>query len=120
MTEDPASGRVNVLFVCSQNRWRSPTAEAIYRDHNELSVRSRGTSHNAKRTIGAGDIQWADVIMVMEHKHKQRLQADYPTAMYRKTIHVLDIPDDYRFMDPELIEILRASVDAQLDDGQEA
>ena len=107
--------RTNVLFVCSQNRWRSPTAEKVYQRNDRLNVRSRGTSSNAQRTIRQADIQWADVIIVMEPKHKRRLRADFPQALTFKDVHVLDIPDDYRFMDPELVQLLKAAIDPLLE-----
>ncbi len=106
-----ARTNTNVLFVCSQNKWRSPTGEAVFRKSAGVSVRSAGTSRSAKRTVGLKDIQWADIILVMEDKHKSRLRADFRQAVTHKTIHVLDIPDDYQFMDPELIDILRAKVE---------
>lgn len=104
----------NVLFICSRNQWRSPTAEKIWQNHPELSVRSAGTSPNARRTVTAKDLQWADVILVMEDKHKSRLMAEYRRVIEHKRLHVLDIPDDYRFMDTELVELLNASVGAIL------
>lgn len=106
----------NLLFICSKNQWRSPTAEKIFSRYPGLSVRSRGTSRRAVRTVAQADIQWADQIFVMEKKHKQRLQADYPGASRYTPIHVLEIPDDYRFMDPELIGILQDSVTPLLEE----
>lgn len=47
----------------------------------------------------------------MESKHKQRLVADFPEAMRYRETHVLGIEDNYKFMDPELIEELRAAID---------
>lgn len=60
--------------------------------------------------ITSKDIKWADIILVMEQKHKQRITADYPGESRHKPIHVLDITDDYRYMDQELIDILRLCV----------
>lgn len=104
----------NVLFVCSRNQWRSPTAEQVFRKHAGLQVRSRGTSRNARRPVTKHDIQWADVILVMEQKHKQRLLDEHPGEMQFQAVHVLDIPDDYAFMDPRLIELLGVSVPGYL------
>ena len=104
----------SVLFICSQNQWRSPTAEQIFRKHPLMSVRSAGTSPNARRKVSAEDIRWADVIFVMEEKHKSRLVAEFSRLLDGKTIHVLDIPDDYKYMDPELVEQLEQSVSAIL------
>lgn len=104
------STRTNVLFICSQNRWRSPTAEKIYERDERLSVRSRGTSSKAKRTLRQSDISWADMIMVMEDKQMRRLRADFPQAFVFKNVHLLDIPDDYRYMDPELVQLLESAI----------
>jgi predicted protein tyrosine phosphatase len=95
----------NLLFVCSRNQWRSPTAEKIYRDKG-YSSRSAGTSPKAKHSISTKDIQWADLIFVMEKKHKSKIIANFGKAVERKTIHILDIPDEYQFMDPLLISHL--------------
>lgn len=97
----------HVLFVCSKNQWRSPTAEAIFRKDNRLSVRSAGTGQGARRKISAKDIIWADIILVMEEKHKARIQADFRQSIMRTQIYVLDIPDIYQFMDAELIDVLK-------------
>ena len=106
--------RKYILFICSRNQWRSPTAEQIFRKHPLMSVRSAGTSPNARRTVSAEDIRWADVIFVMEEKHKSRLVAEFSRSLDGKTIHVLDIPDEYKYMDPELVEQLEQSVSAML------
>lgn len=105
-----AGERINVLFVCSKNQWRSPTAETVWRNHPKLNVRSGGTSPNARHHVSEDDIRWADVILVMEEKHKSRLKAEYTRVLDFKPIHVLDIPDDYRYMDTELVEQLMQAV----------
>lgn len=101
---------MNILFVCSRNQWRSPTAEYVFRSRPGISVRSAGTSPNAKHTVSIKDILWADQIMVMEQKHKNRLQAMFPRALQYKSILVLDIPDNYHYMDEELVSILKQTV----------
>lgn len=106
---------LNLLFICSKNQWRSPTAEQIYRKQPNVSVRSAGTSPNARHTVSIKDIQWADVIMVMEEMHKSRLKAEFNRVLEYKPIHVLDIPDEYQYMDAELIELLTQSVDSILE-----
>lgn len=102
--------KTHVLFVCSRNQWRSPTAEQIWRKHSDLGVRSGGTSSNARHTISTDDIKWAHVIFVMEEKHKAQLTTKFRKELASKRIYVLDIPDDYKFMDPELIDLLQQSV----------
>ena len=106
------SQATNLLFICSRNQWRSPTAETIWRKHPDFNVKSAGTSPKAKRTVNVADIRWANVIFVMEKKHKNRLLAQFNRLLEYKTIHVLDIPDEYQYMDAELIAELEASVGA--------
>jgi len=98
---------MNILFICSRNQWRSPTGEQVWRKTPGLFVRSAGTSPNARRTVNAKDIIWADIIFVMEQKHKDRLKAAFPAPLKYAKLHVLDIPDEYQFNDPELVEIIR-------------
>lgn len=107
----------NLLFICSRNQWRSPTAEAIWRKHPDFNARSAGTSKKSKKTVSSADIHWADIIFVMEKKHKNRLIAEFTRMLDHKTIHILDIPDDYQYMDPELISELEARVDPYLQDN---
>lgn len=101
---------MNILFICSKNQWRSPTAEHVWRKHPGVSVRSAGTSPNARHSVSEADLAWADVVFAMEEKHKSRLLAEYRDVIGSTPIYVLDIPDDYKYMDPELVEQLRTSV----------
>ena len=107
--------KTNLLFICSRNQWRSPTAEQLWRKHTTFNARSAGTSPNARITVNAALLKWADVIFVMETKHRNRLLAKYPGPLKYKALHVLDIPDEYPFNDPELIEELNARVQPILD-----
>ncbi|NQZ58236.1 MAG: protein tyrosine phosphatase [Lentisphaeraceae bacterium] len=108
---------MNILFICSMNQWRSPTAEKIYCRHPMINVRSAGTNSKARRTVSINDLQWADTIFVMENKHKQRLLANFRQELNYKKMIVLDIPDNYKFMDQELIEILKESIDPVIEEG---
>ncbi len=101
---------MNLLFICSRNQWRSPTAEQLFRRHPQHQARSAGTSPNARRTVSAADIAWADHIFVMEEKHQSRLRAAFPRALQHKPMTVLDIPDEYHYMDAELVELLENSL----------
>ena len=104
----------NLLFICSRNQWRSPTAETIWKNRSDFNVRSAGTSPRAKKTISPADIRWADLIFVMETKHRNRLQSEFTRLLDHKPIYILDIPDEYKYMDPELIQQLELAVDAFL------
>ncbi len=105
----------NLLFICSKNQWRSPTAENIWRNHHYYNTRSAGTSSKAKRTVNNADILWADIIFVMEQKHKNRLKAEFKCALEDKKIYVLDIPDEYQYMDEDLIRELQRSVEGVIE-----
>lgn len=104
----------NLLFICSRNQWRSPTAQEIWRKNPDFNARSAGTSPKAKKKVSSVDIHWADIIFVMEKKHKNRLIAEFTRMLDHKTMHVLDIPDEYRYMDPELISELEARIHLHL------
>ncbi len=106
--------QLNVLFVCSRNQWRSPTAERMFKGHPVIVARSAGTSLSARHRISHVDIAWAHVILVMEGKHRDRIVTDYAQLIEDTPIHVLDIPDEYKYMDPELIEVLEQTVEPLL------
>ncbi|MBK9498688.1 MAG: phosphotyrosine protein phosphatase [Leptospiraceae bacterium] len=100
----------NILFICSGNRDRSPTAEKIWEKEESLSVKSAGTSKDAVREVTIDDVQWADIIFVMEKKHEERIITKFTRAIKYKDIHVLDIHNDYKFMDPELVKLLKSKI----------
>lgn len=104
----------NILFVCSRNKWRSLTAETIYKNSSECNVKSAGTEDAARIRINSKLIVWADIIFVMEKKHKQKLQEKFSTEMSDKKIIILDIPDIYKYMDPELVEEIKTSIEGYL------
>lgn len=108
---------MKLLFVCSRNQWRSPTAEAVYKKRFAISARSAGTEPSARIRLTSKTILWADIIFVMEKKHKQRMSEKFPFELEGKEIHVLDISDEYQFMDNELIEEIVAKVDSILDES---
>lgn len=100
-------GLKNILFVCSQNRLRSPTAEHIFADYPGLEVSSAGTNHHAENPLTAELVSWADIIVVMEKRHRSKLQQRFRAALRGQRVICLDIPDDYSFMDPDLVELLK-------------
>ncbi|MGK9054016.1 low molecular weight protein tyrosine phosphatase family protein [Neorhizobium sp. CSC1952] len=100
----------NVLFVCSQNKLRSPTAEQVFADWPGIEVLSAGTNNGAENPLSHELIDWADVIFVMEKAHLTKVRHRYRSALRDSRLICLDIPDDYDFMDPALIQILKAKV----------
>lgn len=103
-----------VLFICSRNKWRSLTAETIYKDNMGLHVKSAGTEAAARVKVNAQMIAWADIIFVMEKHHKQKLLTRFPEESSLSEIIILEIPDKYTFMDKELIEEIELSVSTYL------
>jgi len=95
----------NLLFICSKNQWRSPTAELLFKDHPLHTARSAGTSDKARIRVNQKLIDWADVIFFMERKHKDIVTARFGVA--GKSLTVLEIEDNYQFGDEELMAILR-------------
>jgi predicted protein tyrosine phosphatase len=100
-------GRIKILFVCSRNRRRSLTAETIFKGEPAWDVRSAGTEESARIKVTAGHLGWADVIVVMEKRHQERLRQKFPVEFAGKSCVCLFVSDDYEFMDARLIEILR-------------
>ena len=109
----PAQSRLRVLFVCSLNQWRSPTAEAIYRNDGRLEVRSAGLRTNATRFLSGADVAWANIIFVMDVEQKAWIQERFRGQTLPR-IHSLDIPDTLVYMDPELQRLLRLAIDPEL------
>ncbi|MBI2271637.1 MAG: protein tyrosine phosphatase [Bacteroidetes bacterium] len=105
---------MNILFICSRNNWRSPTAEKIYKNRQDFKVKSAGTEPSARIRVTAKLIDWSDIIFVMEKTHKQRLTEKFPDNIVNKSVFILDISDDYEYMDTELIESIKASVSPYL------
>jgi len=101
---------LNLLFVCSQNRLRSPTAEQVFAAHPGVQCSSAGTNHRAENPLTPELVERADLIFVMEKTHRDKVRAKYRAQLKDKRVIVLGIPDDYAFMDPELVELLQAKV----------
>lgn len=100
----------NLLFVCSENRLRSPTAEAVFSEHPRVNAIGAGTNSDAETTVSGDLIEWADAILVMEKSHKNKIAKKYSALLKGKKLAVLDIPDHYDYMDEDLIKILQARV----------
>jgi predicted protein tyrosine phosphatase len=105
---------VNLLFVCSRNRLRSPTAEAVFSAYGGLEVLSAGTSVDAENPVSADLIDWADLVFAMEDVHRKRLHKQFGSLLRTKRVIVLGIPDNYKYMDAELINILKERVHRHL------
>jgi predicted protein tyrosine phosphatase len=103
------------LFVCARNKLRSPTAETVFFGTPGINVRSAGTARDAENPIMQDDIEWAEVIFVMEQRHAKALKTMFGKLLEIKRIINLRIPDDFEFMDAKLIEMLQAKVTPYLE-----
>ena len=99
-----------LLFICSENRLRSPTAEAVFSDYEGVEAIGAGTNADAETPVSGDLIEWADIILVMEKSHKNKISKKYKEFLKNKRLIVLDIPDNYECMQPELIRLLKAKV----------
>jgi len=98
------------LFVCSQNKLRSPTAEQIFSDWPGIEVDSAGTNHDAENPLTPELVRWADVVVVMEKTHRSKLQRKFRSVLSGQRVICLNIPDNYNFMEPALIDLLKAKM----------
>jgi len=109
-------GRVTrVLFICSRNRWRSPTAETLFAEWPGVETASAGVSRDAEQPVTADLLDWADLILVMEPKHRRKLTTQFGSVLRGKRLGCLSIPDDYEFMDPKLVKLLQQRVPSFFD-----
>lgn len=101
---------VNLLFVCSENRLRSPTAEVVFSNYPGVNAIGAGTNLDAETTVTGDLVEWADVILVMEKSHKNKISKKFKELLKEKRLVCMDIPDNYKRMQPELIKLLEAKV----------
>lgn len=106
-----------VLFVCSQNRLRSPTAEQVFSTWPGIEVASAGLNEDAEIPVTAELLEWAQIIFVMEKAHRNRLSKKFRASINDQRVICLDIPDEYEYMDPELVKRLQAAVPRYLPRG---
>lgn len=107
MNETEAAPPTRLLFVCSQNRLRSPTAEAICQGIAGIEATSAGINNDAEQPLTGDLIEWADVVIAMERAHSNRINAKFRSQMTGKPLFVLGIPDDYGYMQPELVDLFK-------------
>lgn len=102
--------RPRLLFVCSRNKRRSLTAEHLLRRSPHCAVRSVGTAPSARIQVREADVLWADIVFAMEQTHVEQLRQRFRDALADRTVACLDIPDDYGYMAPALVEALQEAL----------
>ncbi|KAK0331465.1 hypothetical protein LTR94_028823 [Friedmanniomyces endolithicus] len=100
----------HVLFICSRNRLRSPTAEQVFAGWPNVEVASAGLAPDAEEVLTGEMVEEADIIFVMEKQHRAKLAKRFRPQLSRAKVVCLDIPDDYAFMQPELVSLLKTKV----------
>lgn len=106
---------MKVLFVCTANKLRSPTAEAVFATHPGLEVCSAGLHAEAPRPLTAELVAWADRLFVMEQRHREVIRKRFRKELDTRQVVVLGIPDEYEFMQEELVTLLKERVPQFLD-----
>lgn len=100
-----------LLFICSMNQRRSLTAEHHFTDRPGLDVRSAGTARRDERAVTLDLIAWANVICAMDRRHLDWIEDQFgEAALAGKATHNLQVPDQYRYMDDELVTLLEKKV----------
>lgn len=99
-----------MLFVCSQNRLRSPTAELVFATHPGIECGSAGLNRQADNPLTPELIEWADLVFVMEPFHRDALSARFGRHLGTRPVVCLEIPDVYGYLDPELVRLLKERV----------
>ena len=101
---------LRVLFVCSRNRLRSPTAEAVFAGVPGVETDSAGLAPDAETVLDAAQVDWAGLIVVMERRHRAGVARRFGARLKGKRLVCLDIPDRYGYMQPELVALLERKV----------
>ena len=101
---------MNLLFVCSENRLRSPTGEEVFSAYEGVDAIGCGTNSDAATPVSGDLILWADIVFFMERSHRNKVSKQYKELLKGKKLVCLDIPDEYEKMDPILIRLMKNRV----------
>lgn len=101
---------LKLLFLCARNRLRSPTAEQVFASWPGVETASAGVNRDADVPVSPELLAWADVIFVMERRHRTKLAREFRRHLGGKRVVCLDIPDDFGFMDDALVRLLQSRV----------
>lgn len=105
---------MKVLFVCTANKLRSPTAEDVFKDYPGIEAVSAGTDAQAPRPLTSELVASANVIFVMENHHRERIRKKFKQRPADSHIITLNIPDEYERGDPALVALLKEMVEPRL------
>ncbi len=103
-----------LLFICSANKLRSPTAEQVFSEYPDIEATSAGLNHDAADPLTAEHLEDIDIVFVMERTHRNKLSKKFKPHLKSARVICLNIPDDFEYMEPELITLLKARVTPHL------
>lgn len=90
-----------VLFICSMGILRSATAARLYA--HKYNTRSAGSWGDALIPITPMLLAWAEEIVFVNKENFENAVAEFGEEVFKETpTKVLDIPDRYPHMHPEL------------------
>tara|TARA_S200000501_G_scaffold345766_1_gene358676 strand:+ start:1259 stop:1564 length:306 start_codon:yes stop_codon:yes gene_type:complete len=101
---------MKLLFVCTANKHRSPTAQLMFRDHYGYEALSAGLSPDSQQVVDQELVDWADKVFCFEDRQKKKLKKRFGVRAVN-----LAVPDEYDFNDADLVEVLRQKVPQFLD-----
>lgn len=101
---------MNLLFVCTENKLRSATAEQVFSEHAGVESIGAGTNKDAATHVSGDLVEWADIVFVMENTHRNKISKKFQPLLKNKRLICLDIPDNYEYMDSTLIKLLKRKV----------
>ena len=101
---------MKILFVCNFGEHRSPTAAKMFKEEHE--TKSAGIFKN---TVTEEQIEWADLVVVMEDEQKLEILKRFPGT--KKRTVSLGITDVYGFDDPKLKKIIAEKMKAILQES---
>ena len=93
----------HVLFICSRNQLRSPTAEQVFSKWAGIEVASAGLDKSSREQVTPELLEWADLIFVMERAHRNKLAKKFRSYLKHQRVICLNIPDEYSYMEPRLV-----------------
>jgi predicted protein tyrosine phosphatase len=112
MTESESKKRV--LFVCTQNKVRSLTAEHLYRVRPDLEVKSCGTATFAKNQLSKELLNWAEAVFTFDESHMEAIAKNFSAEVQTKPVICLGLPDIFTYKSDALVVKLTAKIEPYL------
>ena len=106
--------KLRVLFVCTQNKVRSLTAEHLYRERQDLEVRSCGTAAFAKNQLTEEVMKWADMVFIFDELQAEVIEKKFGKDAFEKEIISLGLADVYQYKSESLVLKLTAKIEPYL------